>query len=75
MIEKAYAKLYGSYRAIVSGRSITALEDLTGAPCETIHFNEEENRREELDLVCILCTATLRFAADRAGLFSCERKG
>eukprot|EP00759_Apiculatamorpha_spiralis_P001224 PhF_6_TR10431/c1_g1_i5/m.16464/K08582/CAPN15; calpain-15 len=34
ILEKAYAKMYGSYSAIVSGRCKEALYNLTGAPCE-----------------------------------------
>eukprot|EP00727_Mastigamoeba_balamuthi_P011589 m51a1_g7052 putative calpain family cysteine protease (909) ;mRNA; f:150075-152949 len=32
VVEKAYAKLHGSYKAIESGAEATALTDLTGAP-------------------------------------------
>jgi len=41
IVEKAYAKLYGSYSAIESGTCREALSDLTGAPCEDIDFNKE----------------------------------
>jgi len=34
LLEKAYAKLYGSYHKIESGLSSCALKDLTGAPSE-----------------------------------------
>ncbi|KAI8852372.1 hypothetical protein BC829DRAFT_384962 [Chytridium lagenaria] len=46
IIEKAYAKMHGSYRAISGGQIYEALFDLTGYPTEAIvfgglHFNSE----------------------------------
>ena len=34
LIEKVYAKIYGSYANIEAGRCINAFRDLTGAPAE-----------------------------------------
>lgn len=42
LIEKAYAKLHGSYAAIESGAVCDAFEELTGAPSERIELHLEE---------------------------------
>ena len=47
LIEKAAAKIYGCYEALVAGRPIDGMRILTGAPCETIYLQPRPN--EELD--------------------------
>lgn len=42
LLEKAYAKAYGSYHLIEEGSTETALTDLTGAPVESIDNSNEE---------------------------------
>ena len=46
MLEKAYAKAYGSFQAIDGGRAEDALKDLTGAPYS--YFKDELKTRSEL---------------------------
>ena len=46
ILEKAYAKAYGSYYTISGGTLALALNDLTGAPCETIRLNQGEDLQE-----------------------------
>ena len=42
LLEKAYAKAYGSYFKIESGDPAIALRDLTGAPYEHIEDETED---------------------------------
>jgi calpain-15 len=44
VLEKAYAKMYGSYARIDGGNPAMALRDLTGAPYE----NKDDGTADEL---------------------------
>jgi calpain-15 len=46
LLEKAYAKIHGSYASIVSGQVIEAFRDLTGAPCEKLRLHDEKSDPE-----------------------------
>jgi len=46
-LEKAYAKAFGSYQAILSSLEIDTLRDLTGAPCE-IYNNKDELKNAQI---------------------------
>lgn len=48
MLEKAYAKLHGSYARIESGIGSEALRDLTGAPSAVLHISKESNLETKL---------------------------
>ena len=40
LLEKAYAKMSGSFMSLAGGRTSAALTDLTGGLCQTIEFSE-----------------------------------
>jgi len=46
LLEKAYAKIHGSYRNIVGGLPHEAMMDLTGCPTATFSFKDEKVMKE-----------------------------
>eukprot|EP01065_Artemidia_motanka_P023830 TRINITY_DN2848_c0_g3_i1.p1 TRINITY_DN2848_c0_g3~~TRINITY_DN2848_c0_g3_i1.p1 ORF type:complete len:847 (+),score=138.68 TRINITY_DN2848_c0_g3_i1:50-2590(+) len=46
VVEKAYAKLHGSFRAICAGSAFDALTKLTGVPCQTVHLQSNGDDAE-----------------------------
>ncbi len=42
IMEKAWAKLHGSYERIEAGFAENVFRDLTGAPCEVVHNDDPE---------------------------------
>eukprot|EP01062_Namystynia_karyoxenos_P052858 TRINITY_DN42543_c0_g1_i1.p1 TRINITY_DN42543_c0_g1~~TRINITY_DN42543_c0_g1_i1.p1 ORF type:complete len:720 (+),score=173.03 TRINITY_DN42543_c0_g1_i1:79-2160(+) len=60
LVEKAYAKLHGSYDAICSGSARDALSNLTGFPCDRVDLEPPQVAEDHADVVW----ATLRSGAD-----------
>ena len=48
LLEKAYAKIFGNYMKIINGMSGKAINDLTGAPYESM---DVENQKETLEYI------------------------
>lgn len=69
LLEKAYAKLAGSYEALDSGNTADALVDFTGGVTEEIDLTSEETRKQIEDKT--LWKTLMRMRA-RGALMSCS---
>lgn len=54
LVEKAYAKLHGSYEALVGGHALEAFVDLTGGIAETIQVSSGGNNNLKKSIVLII---------------------
>lgn len=50
LLEKAYAKLHGSYYSLTSGNVIEALSDLTGCPVKSVQFTKGDDKEDFEDI-------------------------
>lgn len=68
LLEKAYAKAFGSYVSIgCGGLCFNALKDLTGAPCEYLLLDDAEEQKKAMNTIV---------EADRANyIITCGSKG
>ena len=53
LIEKAMAKLNGSYESLIAGQTVEGLSALTGYPCDCIRLEPSSSNEEEIDLEMI----------------------
>lgn len=46
LLEKCWAKIFGSYKSIIAGSSKEGFLALTGAPCQTISHDKDKPEAE-----------------------------
>jgi hypothetical protein len=61
-MEKAWAKLYGSYKHIEAGFPEESLHDLTGAPIKHLFLNRLDAKLEEENWTYLLEASELEYA-------------
>ena len=61
-MEKAWAKLYGSYKHIEAGFPEESLHDLTGAPVKHLFLNRLDAKLEEENWTYLLEASELEYA-------------
>jgi calpain len=64
LLEKAYAKLYGSYQALDGGLTVEAMEDFTGGLAEQFDIGSDECPKDLLNIMLKAC--------ERESLLSCS---
>lgn len=75
LIEKAYAKLHGSYQALDGGLTAQAMYDLSGCPTDRIDFPKEKEDYDEVAEQADEIFDKLRHADDEGYLISTETSG
>eukprot|EP01104_Vermistella_antarctica_P005029 TRINITY_DN1543_c0_g1_i1.p1 TRINITY_DN1543_c0_g1~~TRINITY_DN1543_c0_g1_i1.p1 ORF type:complete len:540 (+),score=82.35 TRINITY_DN1543_c0_g1_i1:377-1996(+) len=71
LMEKAYAKLHGSYEALDSGSTSDAMVDFTGGICETIDLADKQSLQEADDMTL---WKKLKRASNNQQLMGCALK-
>ena len=46
LLEKAFAKVCGSYESIRAGKAFEGMMDMTGAPCKTLYFSDADAKEK-----------------------------